>query len=45
MDCMNGFKWLNDYVINLYMGLLQQRELSLNPGEDGLIAGKANAGN
>eukprot|EP00976_Prorocentrum_cordatum_P067933 1178932-Prorocentrum_minimum.AAC.2 len=33
LDCMNGLNWLNDEVINFYMGLLQQRELRLNPGE------------
>jgi hypothetical protein len=29
---MIGLNWLNDEVINFFMGLLQQRELRLNPG-------------
>jgi len=31
LDCMIGLNWLNDEVINFFMGLLQQRELRLNP--------------
>lgn len=33
MACLEGLGWLNDEVINFYMGMLQERELRANPGK------------
>mmetsp|Transcript_3229 Transcript_3229/g.6327 ORF Transcript_3229/g.6327 Transcript_3229/m.6327 type:complete len:680 (-) Transcript_3229:379-2418(-) len=33
INCLAGLNWLNDEVINFYMGMLQERELRLSPGK------------